>query len=71
MNIVLHKDKCISCGLCASIAPELFNVETGVVSFKKDPKTWNDQDWKKAKEAAEACPNGVIEINSENSEGLG
>ena len=62
MNVVLHKDKCISCGLCASIAPELFSVEEGIVSFKKDPKTWGPDDWKKAKEAAESCPNGVIEI---------
>jgi len=68
MNIVLHTDTCISCGLCTSIAPDLFTLETGVVSFKKDPKTWDDKDWKSAKEAAASCPNGVIEIISEKSE---
>jgi len=62
MNVILHKDKCISCGLCASIAPDLFTIETGVVTLKKNPKTWNKNDWKSAKEAAAACPNGVIEI---------
>jgi ferredoxin len=48
--------------MCASIAPTLFSVDSGVVSFKKDPKTWDKTDWKAAKEAAAACPNGVIEI---------
>ena len=62
MNVTLHTDKCLSCGLCASIAPDVFTIETGVVSFKKDPKTWTEEDWKKAKEAAAACPNNVIDI---------
>lgn len=62
MNVILHADKCISCGLCATIAPELFTIETGVVSLKKDPKTWGPEDWKKAKEAASSCPVGAIEI---------
>lgn len=62
MNIILHTDKCISCGMCATIASDLFSIETGVVSFKKDPRTWGPEDWQKAKEAASSCPNGVIEI---------
>jgi len=62
MNVILHTDKCISCGLCASIAPDLFTIETGVVSLKKNQKTWTEEDWKKAKEAAASCPNSVIEI---------
>lgn len=62
MNIILHTDKCISCGMCASIAPDLFSLDSGIVSLKKDPKTWDEADWKTAKEAAAACPNGVIEI---------
>jgi len=66
MNAKLDTTKCISCGVCASIAPDLFTVETGVVSFKKDPKTWGPDDWTKAKEAAKACPAEVIKI-SENS----
>ncbi len=65
MKITLHPDKCISCGLCASIAPALFSVESGKVAFIKDPKTWNAADWKIAKEAAAACPNDVIEIVDE------
>lgn len=49
--------------MCASIAPELFTLDSGVVAFKKEPATWNADDWKKAKEAALACPNSVIEIS--------
>jgi ferredoxin len=63
MNVILHTDKCLSCGMCASIAPELFTLDSGVVAFKKEPATWNADDWKKAKEAALACPNSVIEIS--------
>jgi len=48
--------------MCASIAPDLFSLDSGIVSLKKDPKTWDEADWKTAKEAAAACPNGVIEI---------
>jgi len=62
MNAKLDTTKCISCGVCASIAPDLFTVETGIVSFKKDSKTWVADDWTKAKEAAAACPAEVIEI---------
>jgi len=62
MKVILHTDKCISCGLCASIAPDIFSIETGTVSLKKDPATWNAEDLKTAKEAAAGCPNDVIEI---------
>lgn len=66
MNVKLHSDKCITCGMCTSIAPNLFSIDTGVVALKKDPKTYTEEDWKKAKEAAASCPAEAIEI-SENS----
>ena len=62
MNITIHTDKCLSCGMCTSIAPELFSLETGVVSLKKDPSTYTEEDKKLAKEAAMSCPNGAITI---------
>ncbi|MCJ7826101.1 ferredoxin [Patescibacteria group bacterium] len=62
MNIILHTDKCITCGSCVAVAPDLFTIDSGVVAFKKDPKTWDENDWKKAKDAAAVCPSGVIEI---------
>lgn len=65
MKINLHTDKCISCGLCTAVAPELFSIDSGVVSLKKDPATYTENDKKLAREAAAACPNGVIEITQE------
>jgi len=65
MKIRLYTDKCISCGTCAAIAPELFSIDSGVVSMKKDPKTFTDEQKKLAHEVAIACPTGAIEITEE------
>lgn len=65
MKINLHTDKCISCGMCAAVAPDLFSIDSGVVTLKKNPATYADADKKFAREAAAACPNGVIEIIEE------
>lgn len=62
MDIKIHTDKCISCGMCASIAPDLFSIDSGIVTLKKDPTTYTEEDKKLAREAAQSCPNGVIEI---------
>lgn len=62
MNVTLDKKKCITCGMCASVAPELFSIDSGIVDLKKDPKTFTEEDKKAAKEAAGMCPNGVIQI---------
>lgn len=62
MNIKLHTDKCIACGMCNSISPDLFSTDSGVVSCTKEPATYTDEDKLRAKEAAAGCPNGVIEI---------
>lgn len=62
MNVSLNQDKCLSCGMCSSIAPELFSLDTGLVTLKKQPETYTEEDQKLASEAAAACPNEVIEI---------
>jgi len=62
MKINLHIDKCIGCGMCTAVAPDLFSIDNGIVSLKKDPATYTEDDKKFAREAAAACPNGVIEI---------
>ncbi len=54
-------DACIGCGICATIAPDIFemNPETN----KSDVKTGvNLTNLEKAKEAAEACPVAAIEV---------
>ena len=65
MKVKLYPEKCISCGMCVSIAPGLFSIKTGVVTLKKDPSTYTEGDKKLSHEAAGGCPNGVIEIIEE------
>lgn len=59
MNIknVTIKPGCISCGLCAFIAPELFQI-TDVSHIKANADLTKHE--KKLKEAAEQCPVRVI-----------
>jgi len=64
MDIHLHTDKCLSCGLCTSIAPQLFSLDSGVVALKKNPDVYTEKDQKLAKEAASSCPSETIEIIS-------
>lgn len=65
MKINLYTDKCIGCGMCAAVAPDLFSIDSGIVTLKKDPATYTEDDKKFAREAAAACPNDVIEISKE------
>ncbi|MFZ2025499.1 MAG: ferredoxin [Microgenomates group bacterium] len=62
MNVHVQQDKCLSCGMCSSIAPELFSLDTGLVTIKKQPDTYIEEDKKLAREAAAACPNDVITV---------
>lgn len=64
MNVTLSQDKCLACGMCTSIAPDLFSLDTGIITLKKDPASYTEADKKLAKEAAAACPNEVITITS-------
>lgn len=51
-------DKCIGCGVCATIAPELFKVEGIPAQLIKQPTA---EDKVKYDEAQSACPVGAIE----------
>ena len=57
---VTVKEGCISCGLCAEEYPDLFhlNGEGVAESVGQVPAGQEDQ----ARQAAEACPVGVIEV---------
>lgn len=52
-------DKCIGCGTCASLAPELFKVEGVPAQLIKQPVTPKEQ--QKYEEAKAACPVQAIE----------
>ncbi|GAA5185422.1 ferredoxin [Rugosimonospora acidiphila] len=62
MRIDVHTERCIGSGVCALVAPELFDQreDDGVVVLL-DPDPAPDQH-ENAHEAATRCPASVIEI---------
>jgi ferredoxin len=59
MSVTVDK-KCIGCGLCVSIAPNVFEMKNGL-STPKDSSV--DKKFpKETKEAAESCPVQAITI---------
>ncbi len=62
MNVTVQQDKCLACGMCTSIAPELFSLETGLATLKKQPDSYTEDDKTLAREASAACPNEAIVV---------
>ncbi|MBI5133127.1 MAG: ferredoxin [Thaumarchaeota archaeon] len=60
MTVIVDEDVCTGCGLCASICPDVFEMESNGKSHVKDPK--GDKKYKCAKEAADSCPVQAIKI---------
>jgi ferredoxin len=73
-KIRLDRDKCIQCGACAAIAPDLFEMAQDGKSTLKNSKKPSEnieeleinddkpQVLESAKQTAQACPNGAIEV---------
>ncbi|MFA6458716.1 MAG: ferredoxin [Patescibacteria group bacterium] len=58
---IVISDACIGCGICATIASEVFEMDPA--SGKSQVRADTDlKNLKKAEEAAAACPVGAIEI---------
>ena len=57
---------CISCGLCASVCPEVFRMNDENVSEVYHQPTPEQED--ATQEAADGCPVSVIEIESSPAE---
>jgi ferredoxin len=53
-------DTCIGCGICATIAPEIFIMNQNKSEVKSDADL---SDLTKAKETAEACPVSAIKFD--------
>jgi ferredoxin len=62
VKIVVDKDKCIGCGLCTTICPEVF-------AMGKDGKAFANaqKDIPCVKEALESCPVSAISENGTKS----
>lgn len=60
-GIMITKD-CIGCGSCEAIAPELFKLDKKTQKSIVLKKEIDEKDYKKAKEAANACPVEAIKI---------
>lgn len=60
--VKVDRKKCIGCGLCVSVVPEVFELDSEGKSIVKDAKACKDN-MKKCKEAAEGCPVNAISIS--------
>jgi ferredoxin len=64
MKVTVDKDLCTGCGICESIAPEVFSLEREPVSeVLLDPVP--EEYWDVTREAAEECPEAAIIIEEE------
>lgn len=64
MNIKIDQEKCIGCGSCTAVCPELFELagEDNKAQVKKKTEGQSGMNDKCAQEAAEICPVQAIEI---------
>ena len=60
MELEVNADLCIGCGLCVSIAPEVFEMGNSKAVVQELPVSAENEDV--AREAVEACPVSAIKI---------
>lgn len=69
MKIKVERPKCISCGSCAAVCPQFFEIEDGGLAHLKNSK--KDADGNEeleieapgcAKDAVEVCPVQIIKV---------
>ena len=59
MKVCINKNDCIVCGLCADIAPEVFEVDGGTAAYIGEI---TDKNKISVTDAADGCPVGAISI---------
>ena len=71
MKVKVNKDACIGCGACASICPDVFELnDEGLSEVKVEEENKEKEEFVSVKEelqdevrdAADSCPTGAIEI---------
>jgi len=60
MKLKINKNKCLGCGMCVNMCPEVFEFQNGKSSVKKDTELEKNKDC--IVQAAENCPIGAIKI---------
>ena len=60
INIKIDRKKCISCGLCASLAPKTFKMDKDLKSCVRESGPYDSP--AKIKEAAQNCAVGAITV---------
>ncbi len=61
MKAIVDRDACISCGLCASVCPEVFELDDEDISTViEDPIESENEDC--AREAEDSCPTDAIHL---------
>jgi len=58
MKVKVNKEKCIGCGACEALCPEVFTLKNGKANVKT-----KETGKPCAKEARDSCPVQAIEIN--------
>ena len=62
MKVKVNKGACIGCGACASICPDVFEINDERLSEAKVEEVKEElQD--EVRDAADSCPTGAIEVN--------
>ncbi len=66
MKVKVDQDKCIGCGLCVSLAEEVFVLnEEGKSDVKGE--CFEEECWERVKEAVSSCPVGAISLVEEEN----
>lgn len=77
MKVKVNKDACIGCGACASICPDVFELnDEGLSEVKVEEENKEKEEFASVKEelqdevrdAADSCPTGAIEVNEGGEE---
>ncbi|HEX9061184.1 MAG TPA: ferredoxin [Clostridia bacterium] len=64
MKVCVDKEKCIGCGICANICPDVFEINAdGIAVVKSDVALENKKD--EVKDTAQSCPVEAIEVEDD------